>query len=421
MGITYKGWRKYLLILVFILPTLISVFGLSIYPIAYNVYASFTDRGTFRPLVNCDGEAVKGEVPAAWETRLTRLMEPTCWESFAGTATRGRGQMYTLPEDRLFNYERLVGSLFGRESLAALGIILLCLTPLVGVSAVKKWQARQTSQPRLPWLWPAALLAMVALWFLLDAGESLTQLQTSGDFFVVLFRTSLYVLVCIPLFFTTGLILALILNNEHIKGKGIWRSVLIIPWAIQSYIAALVWQFFFRGDVGTINQFLKALGLVEKGPTWLGDPNRPWLAFVAVVIVNLWMSYPFFTVVILGALQSISADQYEAADVAGASWWDKLTSITLPLIRPAVLPAVVLSSITTFQMFNTVWLVTRGGPTAGAGEPGLTEFVMLHAYRLFQDQHFGRMGAFAVVVFIILFAATLFSLRYTRITKGAYE
>jgi arabinogalactan oligomer/maltooligosaccharide transport system permease protein len=95
--------------------------------------------------------------------------------------------------------------------------------------------------------------------------------------------------------------------------------------------------------------------------------------------------------------------------------------ITLPLIRPAVLPAVVLSSITTFQMFNTVWLVTRGGPSSGAGVPGYTEYVMLYAYRLFQAQSAGIMGAFAVIVFLMLFVATLFSLRYTRITKGAYE
>ena len=81
----------------------------------------------------------------------------------------------------------------------------------------------------------------------------------------------------------------------------------------------------------------------------------------------------------------------------------------------------VLSSITTFQMFNTVWLVTNGGPSAGAGKPGNTEFVMLHAYKLFQDQNYGRMGAFAVVIFVLLFLATLLSLRVTRITQGVYE
>jgi arabinogalactan oligomer/maltooligosaccharide transport system permease protein len=290
------------------------------------------------------------------------------------------------------------------------------------VYVARRQVSRQASPPTTWWWWLVGLGVAYLLWRVLGIGESLTQLQETGDFFIVIFRTILYVLACIPLFFLVGMGLALILNNQHIKGVGIWRAVLIIPWAVQSYIAALVWQFFFRGEVGTINQIGVALGLFDgQGPTWLGDPNRPWLAFIAVVVINLWMSYPFFTVVILGALQSIAQDQYEAAEVDGATWWHKLLHITLPLVRPAVLPAIVLSSITTFQMFNTVYLVTTGGPVKGAGEPGYTEFVMIHAYRLFQDQNFGRMGAFAVIIFIFLFAATMFSLRFTRITKGAYE
>jgi arabinogalactan oligomer/maltooligosaccharide transport system permease protein len=186
---------------------------------------------------------------------------------------------------------------------------------------------------------------------------------------------------------------------------------------VPSYISALIWQFFFRSEQGTINQLLGILGI--QGPAWLLEPG---LAFFAVVLVNIWMSYPFFMVIILGALQSIPAEQYEAADVDGASFWQKLTNITLPLLRPAIMPAVVLSSITTFQMFNTVWLITRGGPIRGAGIPGATEFVMIHAYKqVFESQNDGAIGAFAVIVFILLFSATLYSMRITRITKGAYE
>ncbi|RMH02299.1 MAG: sugar ABC transporter permease [Chloroflexi bacterium] len=421
MAVSFKGPRKFLTILLFIAPTLIGLFILSVYPITYNIYISFNNRNTFRPRANCEGAPVGGEVPPAWQTRLTQVLEPTCWEVFSNTKTVGRGQFYSFSDPLGENYTKLFGDLITRESLISLTRLLGALSPLLIVWGIRRYLNRQISPPRSWWLWPLGVVVVYGLWQLLDASAAITQLQDTGDFFVVLFRTILYVLACIPLFFLMGLVLALILNNEHIRGRGIWRSLLIVPWAVQSYIAALVWQFFFRGEVGTINQLLKALGIVEKGPTWLGDPNRPWLAFAAVVIINLWMSYPFFTVVILGALQSIPHEQYEAAEVDGANWWDKLTLITLPLLRPAVLPAVVLSSITTFQMFNTVWLVTRGGPVSGAGKPGFTEFVMLHAYRLFQDQNFGRMGAFAVIVFAMLFVATLFSLRYTRITKGAYE
>ena len=125
---------------------------------------------------------------------------------------------------------------------------------------------------------------------------------------------------------------------------------------------------------------------------------------------------------ILGALQSIPGALYEAAEVDGANWWTQLSKITLPLIRPAVLPAAVLTSITAFQMFGTAFAITAGGPIQGAGKPGATEFVMVYAFKqIFQSQNFGRATAFAVLVFIMLFIATLYSLRVTRITKGAYE
>jgi arabinogalactan oligomer/maltooligosaccharide transport system permease protein len=194
---------------------------------------------------------------------------------------------------------------------------------------------------------------------------------------------------------------------------------MIIPWASSSMavMMALIWQFFFR-EQGTINQLLKLLG-VEQAIIWLNDPLY---AFIIVVLVNLWFSYPFFFTVILGALQSIPPEQYEAAEMDGASYWQQLIYITLPLIRPAVLPAVVLSSITTFQMFGTVWAVTRGGPVRGAGTPGATEFVMIYAYKqVFQFNAYANAGAFAVIIFILLFLATIYSLRVTRITKGAYE
>ncbi len=426
MGITYRGWRKSIIVLGFMAPTLIAIFGLSIFPIFYNVYASFTTRTTFRPLTNCEGVEVRTASgvtqPTELQTRITNMMEPTCWGVFQ--TPQGRGGFYGFAEPLVANYQQLIGSLFSMTALGAFGIFLVGMSPFVAAFFIGRYYSRRLTTPTwATWyvLYPIAFVISVIFYNLFNVGDAINTLEETGDFFVVLYRTILYVIACIPLFFVTGLFLALILNNDHIRGRGVWRAVLIIPWAVQSYIAALVWQFFFRGEVGTINQFLVALGVFDKGPTWLGDPTQPWLAFVAVVIVNLWMSYPFFTVIILGALQSIPTDQYEAADVDGATWWNKLTAITLPLLRPAVLPAVVLSSITTFQMFNTVWLVTNGGPVTGAGQPGATEFVMLHAYKLFQDQNYGRMGAFAVVIFIMLFIATLLSLRVTRITEGAYE
>jgi arabinogalactan oligomer/maltooligosaccharide transport system permease protein len=238
------------------------------------------------------------------------------------------------------------------------------------------------------------------------------------DFFQVMGNTLLYTIVCIALFFVVGLTLALLLNSPYIQAKSIYRTLMIVPWAIPAIVTAPIWKFFFNNDFGPINQILRMVGVAHP-PQWLGEPFWSW---VAVVIVNLWMTYPFFMFIILGALQSVPGELYEAARVDGAGFWVQLFQITMPLIRPAVLPAVVLSAITTFQMFNTVWIITAGGPNPSVLRPGATEFVMLYAYKQgIQQNNYGLMSAFAVVVFILLFLATIANLRVTKITKGAYE
>lgn len=240
----------------------------------------------------------------------------------------------------------------------------------------------------------------------------------SGDFYIVVGRTLLYTVVCVALFFVVGLILALILNSKKVKAKALWRVLLIVPWTVPSLVTALIWKFFFNQEFGTINNTLRLLGL-PADIEWLGDPT---LAFIAVVIVNLWLSYPFFMFIILGALQSIPQEIYEAAEVDGASRWYQLLNITLPLLRPAVLPAVILSAITTFQMFNTVWLITEGGPLTRVGKPGATEFVMIYVYKQAFRQNFFALGsAFGVLIFLLLFALVLLNTRISRITRSVYE
>lgn len=242
--------------------------------------------------------------------------------------------------------------------------------------------------------------------------------QIDGDFYIVVGKTFLFTIVCVAFFFVVGLVLALVVNSPSVKWKALWRVLLIVPWAVPSYVTALIWKFFFNQEFGTINNTLRLLGFAGD-IRWLTDPN---LAFAAVVIVNLWMSFPFFMVIILGALQSIPQDIYEAADVDGATRWNKLLQLTLPLLRPAVMPAIVLSAITTFQMFNTVWLITEGGPLTRVGKPGATEFVMVYVYKqAFRQNFFALASAFGVLIFIMLFIVVLLNLRLTRITSSAYE
>jgi arabinogalactan oligomer/maltooligosaccharide transport system permease protein len=402
----WTGRRKGVALLFFIGPTLLGILLFSIYPILLSTYISFTDRNKFRPNPDCS-------------VTLTGLLDPLCWPSFRDAAPQGMGQPYTLQDPLFQNYADVLGNLFTPQVLGAIGLIGLCFVPLAGAAFLSRRFARQTSPP-VPshWLWLGAFALGLILALALNVSAAYNTLLEGGDFIVVVMRTLLFVVLRVPVSFVLGLTLALILNSENLPGRTFFRVILFIPWAASSLaiLMSLIWQFFFR-EQGTLNQILSLVGL--EGRAWLNDP---FWAFLAVVLVDTWFSYPFFMITILGALQAVPNDVYEAADLDGASWWTQLMQITLPLVRPAVLPAVVLTSISAFQMFGTVWAITRGGPIERVGEPGATEFVIVYAFKqIFQSQNYGLATAFAVILFIFLFALTLYSLRLTQITKGAYE
>jgi arabinogalactan oligomer/maltooligosaccharide transport system permease protein len=404
--IGWSGRRKAFTVLLFVGPTLLGILLLNVFPILLSTYVSFTNRNKFHPNPDCS-------------VVLTSVLDPVCWPMFQGRAGRGLAEPYSLQTPLFQNYIDLVGKLFTVEAMQALLLILICFLPLMIAALLNRYWERKITRPvSASTLWLFGLGGGLLLAFALNANAAYQQLLTTGDFFVVVWRTILFVVARVPLSFGLGLVLALILNSSHLPGRTFFRVILFLPWATSSLaiLMALVWQFFFR-EQGVINQVLRIIGF--DGYAWLSDPVT---AFAAIVITDVWFSYPFFMVVILGALQSVPNDVYEAADVEGASWWTQLTRITLPLIRPAILPATVLTSITAFQMFGTAWAITQGGPTRGAGVPGATEFVIVYAYKqIYQSQNYGSASAFAVILFLFLFAATLYSLRYTRITKGAYE
>jgi ABC-type sugar transport system permease subunit len=143
--------------------------------------------------------------------------------------------------------------------------------------------------------------------------------------------------------------------------------------------------------------------------------GAPVLAFYAVLIANIWLGWPFMMVVATGALQSIPPDLYEAADVDGANKWTQFRQITLPLLRPAMVPAIMLGTIWTFNQFNVIFFITAGGPR------GQTDLLVTQAYKLIQqEQLYGAAAAFTIVVFFILLVITLINNRVTRATK-AYD
>ena len=404
--IAWSGRKKALMILAFIGPTLLGILLLNIYPIIYNVFISFTNRNQYHPNPDCS-------------IVITSIIEPKCWPFFKESA--GVSTPYVIQTPALANYNTLVGQLFTTPGLLAILKIVVCIVPLIVAGQVNKFYNRKLERPIPGWsVWILGFAVMVLLAWLLNGLGAIGQLQADSDFFVVVFRTILFVIITTPINYVFGLALALVLNTTYIKGRTFFRTVMIIPWAASTMfiIMSLVWQFFFR-DLGVVNQLLELLNI--KGPVWL---NNPTLAFAIIILVNLWFSFPFCFNIILGALQAIPADQYEAAEIDGATYWQQLTRITLPLIRPAVVPAIVLSAIGAggFQMFGTVWAITAGGPSRGAGAPGATELVMVYAYKqVFQFNAYAKAGAFAVIIFIFLFIMTIYSLRVTQITRGAYE
>jgi len=205
-----------------------------------------------------------------------------------------------------------------------------------------------------------------------------------------------------------GLLLALILHRKGFALKPVYRIILILPWAMPNYITALIWKGMFHSQFGTINQLIQILG--GSPVSWF---DTPFTAFLTVLSTNGWLSFPFMMVISLGALQSIPADLYEAARVDGASGVQQFRSITLPSLKPALVPAVIISVIWTFNMFNIIYLVSGGNPG------GSTEILITEAYKIaFEQYRYGYAAAYSTVIFLILFAYGAWQNRVTRATEG---
>jgi arabinogalactan oligomer/maltooligosaccharide transport system permease protein len=205
-----------------------------------------------------------------------------------------------------------------------------------------------------------------------------------------------------------GLLLALILNTKGLAFRAVYRVLLILPWAMPNYITALVWKGMFHQQFGVVNQVIQMFGGTPV--SWF---EKPLTSFIAVVATNGWLSFPFMMVISLGALQSIPADLYEAARVDGASKWQQFTSITLPSLKPALVPAIILSVVWTFNMFNIIYLVSAGEPASS------TEILITQAYKIaFEQYRYGYAAAYSTVIFMILLAYGTWQNRVTRATEG---
>ena len=205
------------------------------------------------------------------------------------------------------------------------------------------------------------------------------------------------------------LALALVLNRPKLRGRAIYRLLLIVPWAVPSYITALTWKWLFNTQYGPLNAMLATMGIDPVD--WLGQSVTT--NFVANLATNVWLGFPFMMVISLGALQSIPTELYEAADIDGASAWQKFRHVTLPLLRPALFPAVILGTIWTFNAFNVIYLVSGGGPEHK------TDILITEAYYAFAVlRRTGLAAAYSVLIFLLLLGYTLITQRKTRATEA---
>ena len=228
-------------------------------------------------------------------------------------------------------------------------------------------------------------------------------------FFPLLSRTILWTAINLVFHVIGGLVLAILLNR-HMRGRGIYRTLLIFPWAIPQIVAVLAWRGEFHFEYGFINVMLQRIGL--QPIQWMVDP---FWNFTAACITNIWLGIPFMMIIILGGLQSIPAEFYDAAEIDGASKWQQFKSITLPMLRPILTPAVILGTIWTFNNFNVPYMINKY-------ELETSDILVTALFRAaFEYNRYGFSAAFALVILLILFIFTLTYIRVTGGIKGVYE
>lgn len=233
----------------------------------------------------------------------------------------------------------------------------------------------------------------------------------SQAFLPVLGWNILYASLSVLTQFAVGLFLALLLNNPNMRESNLYRAILIIPWAIPATLAVLAWKGLLNTSAGSINLALGSLFGLAPIP-WLQEPG---LARLSVILVNLWLGFPWFMTVCLGALQSIPTDIYEAAEIDGAGIPQRFWRLTFPLIMRMSLPLMIGSFAHNFNNFGTAFLMTEGGPVRpGVSLAGHTDILISVGYKLTVNQYrYGLSAALSLVLFIIVAVISLINMRAT--------
>lgn len=222
--------------------------------------------------------------------------------------------------------------------------------------------------------------------------DNFRYLSNSPSFTRSIRNTITLVLVTDALKLALGLGLALLVNQQF-KGRGIFRSLLMLPWAMPGFVAFLTWRVIYQPIGGGINLILTETGIHPEMIDWLGQKPT---AMPAVIIASVWRGFPFWFISILAALQSVQGDLYEAARVDGANAWRRFWTVTFPAVRPVIFVTTLLSSIWTANSFENIWLLTQGGPSDA------TMVFPVLAYFGMQTQRLGEAAAVSVAMVPVL-------------------
>ncbi|OFV90800.1 MAG: hypothetical protein A3H95_10200 [Acidobacteria bacterium RIFCSPLOWO2_02_FULL_64_15] len=271
-------------------------------------------------------------------------------------------------------------------ALPALGVIgLVALFPILWTF----WESLHLHDLRMPWLGRPFIGA-----------ANYVEALSDGRFWNALANTAAFAGVAVTLELVGGLVLALALHRVSRAGRLV-RTAVLLPWAIPTVVAALVWRFMFESPAGLATGVLERLGATP--PTWFADALAAW---VPLVLADVWKTTPFVALLLLAGLQTIDRSLYEAADVDGAGPWRQFLEITLPLLRPALVVAVLFRALDAFRVFDIVYVMTGGGPGTA------TESIALYTFStLLRNLRFGFGSALSVIVFAVAFLCALAGIR----------
>ncbi|MBN2693397.1 sugar ABC transporter permease [bacterium] len=275
-----------------------------------------------------------------------------------------------------------------------IGILFLSFIPLISGILLSFFQVRYNSYN---FVWFDNYIDIVI--------GGLKDIANPKGFYYTFFITVVWTAINIFFHVSVGMGIALIINRKGLKFKKLYSIIFIIPWAIPNYITALIWKSMFHEQFGAINSALELIGFEKI--SWF---SQTFTAFTANLLTNIWLGFPFMMVMTLGALQSIPEHLYDAAVMDGATKWQQFRHITLPMLKPALLPSIILGTIWTFNMFNVIYLVSGGDPQSK------TDILITEAYRWAFERNgrYGYSAAYATIIFAVLF---LYNQVTTRIQK----